>query len=208
MSRQPLFEARELACVRTGRLVFEGLEFALVEGDALLLRGPNGSGKSSLLRLLAGLVPLQRGRLHWRGEPVDPRSPEHRARLHFVGHSDATKAVLTVRENLGFAAALADGAGDPAAALRAFDLGPLADTPARYLSAGQRRRLALSRLCLDRRPLWLLDEPAVGLDARNRARLQTLLRRHRADGGICIVATHGDVEVEDALVLDFGAMAA
>lgn len=209
MNTAPLLAAAGLVCIRGGRLVFEGVAFELRAGDALVLRGPNGSGKSSLLRLLAGLVPITGGELLWAGEGVDTRSPEHRARLHFVGHSDAAKPVLTVGENLAFVAALAgDGQARLRSALDLFDLAALADTPARYLSAGQRRRLALARLLVAERPLWLLDEPAVGLDADNRVRLQNAIARHRAAGGICVLATHGDVSVPDPMVLDFGIVTA
>ncbi len=201
------FEAHDLACVRGGRPVFARLDFALAPGDALWLRGPNGAGKSSLLLILAGLLPPAAGILRWEGTPVDPRSPEFRARFHFVGHRDGATAALTVRENLAFQAALVGGAGDVETALAAFDLAPLAERPARHLSSGQRRRLALARLLLTPRPLWLLDEPGVGLDASSRARLEALLRDHRAAGGICIVASHGDVALDDPLVLDFGAAA-
>jgi heme exporter protein A len=126
----------------------------------------------------------------------------HRARLHHVGHADAVQGALTVRENLAFAAALS-GAPDAALApaLAGFELARLADVGARYLSSGQRRRLALARLLAAPRPLWLLDEPGVGLDAANRERLEQALAAHRARGGIVVLATHGDVAVEDALVL-------
>ncbi len=201
------FEARDLACVRGGREVFAGLEFALGAGDLLWLRGPNGSGKSSLLLTLAGLVPPAAGQLLWEGEPVDPRSPDFRRLFHLVGHANGAAAALTVRENLAFAAALAGGADTLDEALAAFDLTALATRPVRHLSSGQRRRLALARLMLVERPLWLLDEPAVGLDAANRARLEALLRRHRERGGIAVVASHGDVRLEDPLVLDFGGAA-
>ncbi len=199
-----LFEARGLACQRAGRLVFEQLEFALEAGDALLLRGPNGSGKSSLLRLLAGLLRPAAGVLRWQGRSFAAQDPEHRARLHFVGHLDAGKANLTVRENLAFLAGLAGLARLRESALERFDLAELADLPVRYLSAGQKRRLALARLEVAPRPLWLLDEPAVGLDATNRRRLERLIAAHLAAGGLCIVATHGDVSLSGALVLDFG----
>jgi heme exporter protein A len=127
----------------------------------------------------------------------------HRARLHHVGHADAVKGALTVRENLAFAAALS-GAPDAALApaLAGFELARLADVGARYLSSGQRRRLALARLLAAPRPLWLLDEPGVGLDAANRERLEQALAGHRARGGIVVLATHGDVAVEDALLLE------
>jgi heme exporter protein A len=118
------------------------------------------------------------------------------------------KGVLTVRENLAFAVALSRGAPDRIdAALARFDLEGLAQTPARWLSAGQRRRLALARLLTGARPLWLLDEPGVGLDAANRARLEQLIAEHRAGGGIVALATHGDTAVRDALALQLGAEA-
>ena len=108
-----------------------------------------------------------------------------------------------MRENLAFASALSGAADEGLAeALAGFDLARLAEVPARYLSAGQRRRLALARLLAIPRPLWLLDEPGVGLDAANRARLEQAIAGHRAEGGIVVLATHGDVAVEDALLLE------
>jgi len=189
--------------VRGGRQVFAGLSFALAPADVLVLRGPNGSGKSSLLRLLAGFLAPAGGRLAWAGAAIADDPAAHRARLHYVGHADAVKSLLSVRENLSFAAALGGTSADGIeTALAGFDLEPLAEVPARYLSAGQRRRLALARLLGGARPLWLLDEPGVGLDAANRARLEQALAAHRAAGGLAVLATHGDVAVEDALLLE------
>ena len=189
--------------MRGGRQVFADLSFALRPGEVLVLRGPNGSGKSSLLRLLAGFLAPAAGRLAWAGARIADDLAAHRARLHYVGHLDAVKSLLTVRENLAFAAALGGtGEGGLEAALEGFDLGALAEVPARHLSAGQKRRLALARLLAGARPLWLLDEPGVGLDAANRARLEAALAAHRAAGGLAVLATHGDVAVEDALLLE------
>ena len=200
------FAAEALACHRGGRVLFEALSFALVPGDALLLRGPNGSGKSSLLRLLAGFLRPLAGRVAWDGVDVLDDLPAYRARVHLVAHADAVKGLLTVRENLAAVAGiLGDRAVDLPRALDAFDLAPLADTPGRFLSSGQKRRAALARLLATPRPLWLLDEPGVGLDRASRARLEAAIAEHRARGGICVVATHGDVAVPDPLVLDFGA---
>ena len=191
--------------MRGGRPVFADLSFTLAGGDILVVRGPNGSGKSSLLRLLAGFLPPAAGQIAWTGEGVARDPAAHRARLHYVGHTDAVKGPLTARENLAFAAALSGAPASAAVAgLDGFDLTPLAEVPARYLSAGQRRRLALARLLTVQRPLWLLDEPGVGLDAANRERLERSLARHRAGGGIAVLATHGDVAVEAALTLDLG----
>ena len=123
--------------------------------------------------------------------------------LSFAGHADPLNPLLSVAENLAFAAGLAGGAADVAPALARFRLESLAATPARFLSAGQRRRANLARLLATPRPLWLLDEPGVGLDAASRARLEEAIARHRAAGGICLLASHGDVSVGDAYVLDF-----
>jgi heme exporter protein A len=155
--------------------------------------------------MLAGFLLPAGGEILWEEVPIARDMATYRGRLHYVGHADAVKPALTVGENLSFAAALADGGpvriGE---ALDGFGLGRLTDAPGRLLSAGQRRRLALARLLAVDRPLWLLDEPAVGLDAANRVRLQDALTHHRAGHGIAVIATHGDIDVPDALVLDLG----
>src|ERR1700722_3882640 len=142
----PVFLGRALACRRGERLIFRGLDFTLPPGGALVLIGPNGSGKSSLLRLMAGLTPAETGQLSWGGEVIGEDPGAHRARLHFVSHSDALKPVLTARETLAFWTAMRGVDADIAAALAQFGLPNAADLPCRYLSAGQKRRLALSRL--------------------------------------------------------------
>ena len=183
-----MLEARDLACLRGERVVFAGLSFTLEAGGALLLVGANGAGKSSLLRLLAGLLPAAEGALLWQGEPALADRAEHAKRLRYLSHQDALKPALTARENLLFFARL--WGGDTEAALAALDLLPLADLPVRVLSSGQKRRLALARLALAPAPLWLLDEPTVGLDAASVERLGGLLARHRAAGGMVLAATH------------------
>ena len=194
-----LFEGRGLACRRGERMVFAGLDFALPPGRALVLTGPNGSGKSSLLRVMAGLLPPVAGALLWDGAPVRETAEEHRARLHFVGHLDAVKPVLSVRENLRVWAALkgADGAGSEAA-LAVLGLEALAEVPGRLLSAGQKRRLALSRLFAGPAALWLLDEPTVGLDAGSCERLVAAMARHLADGGRIVASSHLDLGLAGA----------
>jgi heme exporter protein A len=203
---EPLLRAEGLACVRGGRLVFEGVSFALASGETLLLRGPNGAGKSSLLRLLAGFLRPSAGALWWDGRPVLTAPAEHRARLHLIGHNNAIKGALTARENLRFAVAIA---GVPVAlierALEGFDVTALADVPAAYLSAGQQRRLPLARLLAASRPLWLLDEPDAGLDAASRANLTRAVAAHRAAGGIAVIATHRDLGLEAPQVLELAA---
>lgn len=197
-------EARELAVLRGGRLVVEGVGFSLRRGDALVLRGANGSGKSTLLRVLAGLLRPARGEIRWDDRPVSDDPVAHRSRVHYVAHADAVKGGLTTRENLAFAAALGEHRGDLGRALDGMRLAALADLPAQFLSAGQRRRLALARLLASPRPLWLLDEPGVGLDRASRMRLEAAIADHRRAGGLVVVATHGDVAVPDAARLELG----
>lgn len=201
-----LFEGRNLACRRGERLVFSGLDFRLAPGRALVLTGPNGSGKSSLLRVMAGLLPPAGGELLWDGAALREEAESHRARLHFVGHLDAVKPVLSVRENLRVWAALKGGDGAESAsaldaALETLALEALAEVPARLLSAGQKRRLALSRLFASPAALWLLDEPTVGLDARACERLVAAMARHLEGGGRIVVSTHLSLGLEGAEVL-------
>jgi heme exporter protein A len=183
-----MLEARELACWRGERAIFAGLSFTLPPGGALLLVGANGAGKSSLLRVLAGLIPAAEGDLLWQGEDALADRVAHARRLRYLSHQDALKPSLTAAENLGFYARL--WGGDVAAALDSVGLGPLAELPARVLSSGQKRRLALARLALAPAALWLLDEPTVGLDTASVSRLGGLLAAHREAGGAVIAATH------------------
>lgn len=192
-----MLRAENLAAFRGERLVFRDLSFVVEAGGALVLAGPNGSGKSTLLRLLAGLGRPEAGRLLWDGKDALSDPTEHATRVAYVGHQDAVKLGLTVAENLGFYASLTTTATAMADALAALALTGLADLPARMLSAGQKRRLALTRLALTRAPLWLLDEPTLGLDTAAIGRVDTLLRNHRDRGGIVIAATHVPLPLDD-----------
>ncbi len=192
ISGEMLVEANGLAAFRGERLVLDGVSLAVPPGAALLLLGPNGSGKSTLLRLLAGLKRPDAGAIAWCDALPSP--------VAYLAHADAIKPGLTAAENLRFAAA-----GQPIGpALAALGLAALAELPARMLSAGQRRRLALARLPLSRAPLWLLDEPTLGLDAASLALLATLLAAHRAGGGGVVAATHQDLALPGAAVLRLG----
>ena len=182
-----LVEAKGIAAIRGERLVIGGVSLTVAPGGAVLLLGPNGSGKSTLLRVLAGLKRPDSGTVSGPA-PAD------------LGHADAIKPGLTVTENLRFAAA-----GHPIGpALAALGLEDLAELPARMLSAGQRRRLALARLPLSGRRLWLLDEPTLGLDTASLGRLARLLAAHRAEGGGVVTATHQDLDLPGADVLRLG----
>ncbi len=208
---KPLFHAENLACRRGGRPVFAGLSFAVAAGDAVLLRGPNGSGKSSLLRLMSGLARPESGELRWDGAPIRDDPPAHRARLHFVGHLDAVKPALGVEEMLEFWAGMRGGKAQIGAALGHFGLSRLAPLPCRLLSAGAKRRLALARLLASPAELWLLDEPANGIDAAAEASLLSAIATHRAQGGMAVIATHAELALPNAVTLslaDFAAQSA
>lgn len=181
----------DLCIARGGIPVLEGLSFELTAGQALILRGPNGIGKTTLLRTVAGLQPPVSGIVEG-GEDL----------IAYAGHSDGIKPTLTVTENLSFWANVF-GAGSIAPALKAFDLEILQDRPAGALSAGQKRRLGLSRLLVTGRPIWILDEPTVSLDVKSVAMFADAVRAHLGQGGSALIATHIDLGL-DSEVLEVG----
>lgn len=200
--------ARDLACLRGGRLVYQGLSFEVASGEALVLTGANGTGKSSLLRQIAGLLEVEQGGILLQGGDGERSTGEQ---AHYAGHLDALKPSMTVAETLQFWAAYLDGDEDDTtvtSALDAFKLTPLADLPVAYLSTGQRRRLSLARVLVAPRPVWLLDEPTVALDAASTIRLLDLMTAHLASGGILVAATHLDLGLGTAKSLHLGAGAA
>jgi heme exporter protein A len=174
--------AEGLSAVRGGRAVFGGLSLAVHDGEALAVTGPNGSGKSTLLRLLAGLLKPAAGNI-----VLDPATED--SAIHYLGHLDGLKTALTVRQNLAFWQTLWRG-GPIEPALARLGIAPLADLHAGVLSAGQKRRVALARLIVARRPVWLLDEPATALDAAAEETLSGIVAEHLAGGGMAIIATH------------------
>jgi heme exporter protein A len=192
-----------LGSYRGQRIVFRGLDFAVDGGGLLHLVGPNGSGKSTLLRVMAGLLPVIEGQISWDGVALAQDRDGHRARLLYVGHADAIKGALSAAENLQFWCAMAGG-GDAWLGLERFGLAKMADLPARFLSAGQRRRLNLARLAAIPAALWLLDEPAASLDKASEEILEAEIRRHRAGGGSVVMASHGR-DPADGERLDMGA---
>ena len=187
---------------RGERPLFAGLGFTLGPGDALVLTGPNGSGKSSLLRLVAGFSRPTAGAIRQNGKPLADDLESYRAQLHYIGHQEALKPALSVSETLHFWADLAERPlGDPSGALKALGLAHKALTPCRFLSSGQRRRLALARLVAWEAPLWLLDEPTVGLDDEALALIAGLIERHRAAGGLVLLSTHQPLPLAGAKTL-------
>ena len=184
-----LLTASNLSVFRGERLVLTNVSFSLPAGGILVLRGENGAGKSTLLRTLAGLTQLAAGALKWDNEDALDDLPSHAKRIAWLGHLDAVKPALTAAEHV------------PVAALAAVGLSAYADLPARLLSAGQKRRLAIARVAASAKPLWLLDEPTTGLDAASVTRFLTLCEAHRQTGGMIIASTHTPLELPDVQVL-------
>ncbi len=182
--------AERLACTRGDKSLFEGLSFRVKAGQALAVEGANGAGKTSLLRMIAGFLAPVAGRIVVRIAEQESDDAEERGKsVGWLGHQDGLKPQLTVAEQLDFFASLYRAKADRAL-LAQVGLARQADLPCRYLSAGQRRRLALARLLAGKRPLWLLDEPFAALDASGQALVEHLMARHCGDGGIIIAATH------------------
>jgi heme exporter protein A len=192
--------AEDLRCERGGRTVFAAVGFLLKAGELLLLTGPNGSGKSSLLRLIAGLNDPAAGTIVLHGGHGEMSIGQQ---AHYVAHQDAVKPALTVAENLEFWRGVLGG-GDVERALAALDLARLAGYPAALLSAGQKRRLALARVALVPRALWLLDEPTTGLDKNSRLLLCRLMQVQLDQGGLIVAATHVPLGIEAQRQLDLG----
>lgn len=200
------FSGEKLICIRGDRCVFTGLDFKITPGEALVLVGPNGSGKSSLLRLMAGLLRPAAGVLAWSGEDINEDREAHNRQIHYVGHHDAVKPVLTVYENLAFWAGMRTGQDEAKKnldhALDVFDIRHLADVPGRFLSAGQKRRVNLARVLAAPAPLWLLDEPTTALDKATIKRLEEGLKNHQRAGGMIVVSTHQDMNLINDRTLD------
>jgi heme exporter protein A len=216
--------AEAITVERGGRTILAGLSFEARSGAPLLLTGPNGAGKSSLLRAVAGLLPLSAGALRLEGGAGEASIGEQ---SHYLGHADALKGALTAKENLDFWAAMLGaapapqpssasgrrgnallplaGEGGPKGRMRAAEealarlgLAHVADFPVRALSAGQKRRVALARLLVADRPIWLLDEPTAALDTAAQALFAAIMAEHLAGGGLILAAAHGPIGLEGA----------
>lgn len=193
-----MLEADNLECVRGERRLFAGLGFRLAAGELLYLQGRNGSGKTSLLRMLLGLLPPERGEIRWHGQPIRKLADDYRADLCYLGHLNAIKEELTPLENLLAAARLADEdlpEDDAIDALAQVGLAGREDLACKYLSQGQKRRVALARLVKEKRPLWILDEPFVALDVAAVDWLAGLISGHLQRGGLAVMTTHQSVSI-------------
>lgn len=193
-----MLEADNLECVRGDRRLFKGVGFRLEAGELLFLQGKNGAGKTSLLRMLIGLLPPESGQIQWKGQPIRSLADEFRADLCYLGHLNAIKEELTPLENLMAAARLAEEElpeDDALDALEQVGLAGREDLACKYLSQGQKRRVALARLVKEKRPLWVLDEPFVALDLAAVAWLAGLIGAHLQRGGLAVMTTHQLVDI-------------
>ncbi|BAW80821.1 heme exporter protein CcmA [Candidatus Nitrosoglobus terrae] len=199
---QPQLQIEELTIRRGERLLFENISFTVNQGDIFEVSGHNGSGKTTLLRLLCGLLLPEKGKLIWCGQPIHKVRPLYHSNLAYVGHTDAIKGGLTARENLIVAGALNGGGISPEEALDRVGLSKLRELPSRFFSAGQRRRLALARLLVNRARLWLLDEPFTALDKMAIKTISSLLETHAANGGMAIFTSHHAISIAHAKRLE------
>lgn len=195
-------QARGLACERDDRWLFEDLDLDIRGGEIVRVEGPNGSGKTTLLKILSGQLADYRGELFWNESPMRQARQAFLESLLYLGHAPGVKAALTPLENLAWYQALAGESPTEAARLAALDAVGLAgfeDLPAGQLSAGQQRRVALARLALTPRPLWVLDEPFTAIDRDGVAALEAQLVAHARSGGCVLVTTHHDITASQEL---------
>jgi heme exporter protein A len=191
-----MLTAHGLACLRGDRLLFKNVGFELNSGGLLYLLGENGSGKSSLLRILCGLLMPEEGEVFWDRKNVKESAENYLLNLTYIGHLNGLKDDLTAIENLQIAARLAGNDASEKktlAALAAIGIARCANLPARVLSQGQKRRVALATLWITQSKLWILDEPFAALDAASTEVLASRLGEHMANGGMVIITTHQDV---------------
>ncbi|HET8707362.1 MAG TPA: cytochrome c biogenesis heme-transporting ATPase CcmA [Pseudomonadales bacterium] len=205
---QPTLEARQLSCTRDDRSLFDALSFTIASGTIVQVEGPNGAGKTTLLRILCGLMQGFNGNVLYEGKDIQEYRDDWAQAQLYLGHLPGIKLQLNALENLRWILALTEGAGaeDDALfhALANVGLSGFEDVPCNALSAGQKRRVALARLYLQKKPVWILDEPFTAIDKKGVARLEAHLMAHAKQGGIVILTTHQDLSFADVQTIRLG----
>lgn len=198
-----MLEAVDLECVRGDRPLFSHLSFSLKPGELLHVTGANGTGKTTLLRTLCGLTRAHAGEIRWRGNAIQKLGDDYHSDLAYIGHANGIQGDLSPLENLGVAASLGGNAHDEQilATLERLGLAAFRHFPSKILSQGQKRRLALARLLVEHKPLWILDEPLSGLDVDSVALMTTILIEHLSRGGLIIITSHQEIDVETKSIL-------
>ncbi|OGT37770.1 MAG: heme ABC exporter, ATP-binding protein CcmA [Gammaproteobacteria bacterium RIFCSPHIGHO2_12_FULL_37_14] len=194
-----LLQLDNLSCVRQQKILFSNISLQLTAGELLLIEGPNGSGKSSLLRLIVGLLPPSEGEIFWQGSPIHKKYQAYTEHLHYIGHANGLKLGLTVRENLQLQSLSLSLTKNISLILSQLQLTQNQDTQAKFLSAGQKRRLALAKLFLFPKRLWILDEPLTALDQTTQELFLAQLAIHLQNGGIGMVSSHQSIFLKDTI---------
>lgn len=188
-----MLDAHQLQATRDDRILFAGLSFRLSPGQVMQVAGPNGSGKTTLLNGIAGLFPLDSGELHWQGRKISDDPLAFRRSFSWLGHQAGLKLMLTPLENLAWLSQLRGDVADKKvmqSALEKVGLYGYEEVPLAYLSAGQKRRVGLARLFVEKSPLWILDEPFTAIDRQGVDELEGWLQKHAATGGMVLLTTH------------------
>lgn len=200
-----MLQGINLVCVRGDRELFQDVNFSLEAGGLMQVRGPNGSGKTSLLRMICGLSQPAAGDILWNGQTIRELENDYFAAITYIGHLSGTKDDLTVLENLQISSALAGteiSIDQAYEALHFIGLKGRETLPAKVLSQGQRRRVALARLLVCKTPLWILDEPLVALDVMAVKLIQDILEKHLRNGGMAVLTTHQEIKISAASILE------
>jgi len=194
-----MLKVHKLGCIRGERTLFSGLSFTVAPGEVVQIEGPNGAGKTSLLRIVCGLAQADAGEISWHGQALDADRQSYHRQLLFLGHHSGVRPELTAYENLECLLQFSEVGERPPLwqTLAQVGLAGLEEVPAEQLSAGQQRRIALARLWLTAKRIWILDEPFTAIDRLGVRVLQQLFYRHAAQGGMVILTTHQELDSQD-----------